>query len=187
MRNYNLRVSPSEQVMRVCSAANLMRTLQQIPEAVALELLESSKGKLSLRQKGERFCRFLLQKLTHEYQHEVTDSKSNVFAELFGFDVTITTNFLISKTSTESVLLNHLFVLELSYPDEAAPDTLLSRQPDPTRVAEQPAFSQLLANTICKETRMRGWCAASEKYEPFVQVNLKYLSVLFAFPFPHES
>lgn len=170
MRSYNMRTQPNEQVMKICSAANFMRTLQQIPEAVALELLESSKGQLSLRQKGERFCRFLLAKLAQECQHEAESSADgaakNIFADLFGFDVTITTNFLISKTTTESLLLNHLFALELAYPEEAPADNTATRQ---SESSEQPAFSQLLANTICKETRMRGWCAASEKYEPFVQ------------------
>ena len=153
--------------MKICSAANFMRTLQQVPEAVALELLESSKGQVSLRQKGERFCRFLLQKLAQECQQEnpAASGSENTLARLFGFDITITTTFLISKTCTESVLNNHLFTLELAYPDDGIPEPHKKRA-EP----EQPTFGKLLANSICKESRMRGWCAASEKYEPFIQV-----------------
>jgi len=201
----------------VITPSNFTRTLQQVPEAVALGLFEANPDPQALVQP---FIRLLFQQLHKESDLEgrnPADSsrRERVGAsvssggqpggrspvdEIFGHTLVSTTTFLVSG-KREVGAPNRALTLELAYPstkpgagsgsgssssggrkngegsDGPSSSSSSSASPisgfpyaNPKPSNSCASFAAAMWGSLRKETSMRGWCAASEQYEPFKQV-----------------
>lgn len=120
-----------------------------------------------LQNKVQLFTKFLIHQLKKEFD---SDSKYHLANHLpfrshdsvsstFAFESITTTTFLNSQT--KGLTTHHTsYCVDLSYP----PPTVSANPPCVI------SFSEVLYSSICKTTHMRGWCAASESYEPCRQM-----------------
>jgi len=170
--------NPQELVSRIVIPANFQRTFQQVPEAVALSLFDGSITDTQLLI--QTFCRFVFQQLQTEHDFEYTkgpkesragaarvkntansEDKQSAVDYIFGHTVATSTTFLQSG-SIEFGAPNRASIVEINYP---AP-----KRPKPGQVLKVVPFSALLWGSLQRESFKKGWCSASESYEPFKQV-----------------
>jgi hypothetical protein len=126
----------------------------------------------SLQNKVQLFTKFLIHQLKKEFDadskyhltHHLPFPSHDSVSSTFAFESITTTTFLNSQT--KGLTTHHTsFCLDLSYP---TPPSVITNSPstDPVSIS----FSEVLYSSICKTSHMRGWCAASESYEPCRQM-----------------
>ena len=178
------------EVHRVATASNFHRALKSSPEAVAVGLFDIAKslnggsnsgeegGDVSKESGGtggqlnakalnsvvQTFCRFLLNQLSAEHIQETRSTatandttagrSTDRIDSTFSFEADTSTLFLHSRKTGHDAAHKAL-TLELTYPNQ--------------QKSIPPSFSEILFNSFTKTTSLRGWCAASESYEPFQQ------------------
>jgi hypothetical protein len=185
--------SPALTPHLVATASNFHRALKASAEAVAVGLFDVSKmestgagGSMdavanstsptdrapiaassltsarSLQNVVQVFCRFLLHQLSTEHIQEARSlTKGNDASRVpdpvessFSFDADTSVVFRQSG-STAPDTVHKALTLELSYPTHSNPSA--------------PCFAEVMFCSLTKTTATRGWCAASESYEPFQQ------------------
>jgi PAB-dependent poly(A)-specific ribonuclease subunit 2 len=155
-------------IPRIAIASNFERTFKTIPEAVALNLFDlkneaKATSNEATQNRIQTFSRFILQHLRLEADVEKKDQGGNakdVIDDIFGFGV-ITKKTFIQSGTQEMSTGNRLLGLDIIYP---APCKNKS-----TADGNVPSFASILYGSIKKETSVRGWCAASQTYEPLRQ------------------
>jgi len=108
---------------------------------------------------------------------------------LYGYRITTVNTFLTVPSAPKKVVESRSFVTELTYPrslpglnigdvaEKRSPrfdgSTPPSSSPGKTPGGRtHPPFCQVLYNSLCKESKSRGWCEQTEAYEPIKQVPL---------------
>lgn len=158
-------------VPKVAAPTNLMRVLQAHPELAALGIFAND---ISISNRMQLFIRFLLMQLAKESELETRHASSaagTFFAvqDTFGFRVSTRTLFSLSNTVDISAPQFN-YATELQY--SAASKSATLRQTQQTTNKLSYSFSAVLWSSLNKESSMRGWCAASDSYEPFKQRKL---------------
>jgi len=101
------------------------------------------------------FIKFILKQLLMEQEQEGRYSDNNSYEcsiqQSFAFNLTSSSTFLQSNTTSPVSSLKGVS-LDLSYPSPSL---------------SCPSFSEILYRTLIQSSQMRGWCSASESYEPF--------------------
>jgi hypothetical protein len=178
--------------MKVVSASNIQSVLRNNEEAIALGLFDqqanpSSDSAVDSQHFSQVFGRFLLQQLSREVDAEAKyEGRPNMVDELFGFSIETTTTFLSSGTVERQAALIRSTALELSYPFHSlsAARRLVTAHSQQRQSSSSGggtssggsgstssiSFSALLHRSIRREARLKGWCSASEAYEPLLQV-----------------
>jgi len=135
---------------------------------------ESEKEAEKLQRNVQVFTRFLLQLISKEIEEEskfTDDSKrssasredaskkrvQSVVDVTFGHELSVSTTFLVSNTTSSSALDMSSSVLEMVYPAMS-------------QSSSAPSFASVLWHS-CSQTSFQrgGWCASSDSYEPFRQ------------------
>ena len=147
------------------------------PQTRSSDILKEAK---TVQHNVQTFIRFLLQLINKEIEEEckfnnedvrgqatgAANKAKNIVEQTFGHELTLSTTFLASNTTTASALGTDACscVLELAYP-HAAIATI------------PPSFAEVLWHS-CSQTHFQrgGWCSASESYEPFRQTRSLNLS-----------
>lgn len=171
-------------IQKVVTASNFDTIFKQIPEAVAMDLFDNIQKGDVLQNRVQAFCRFLIQQLKSETEQQakaketknVAGSKkiqivsatpeNSVVEDIFGFTVTTETTFLNSST-VETGQPNKALILDLIYPP--APKKGVKKIED-TNTENSPSFASVLYGSMRRVAHMKGWCSASESYEPLKQV-----------------
>ena len=185
-QNWHLNNANNSQrgdMARVATPANFQRTYQQVSEAVALSLFDGSLADVQLLL--QTFSRFLFQQLQSEHDLEAQrfpredSSPASAVEHIFGYSVGTTTTFLLSGTQ-EVGAPNRAFTIDVVYPSINKAAQKLARAglepaaasltPGVTPNVHTPSFASVLWGSVQKESHMKGWCSASERYEPFKQV-----------------
>jgi PAB-dependent poly(A)-specific ribonuclease subunit 2 len=141
--------------------SNFFATFSLLPEAAALALLDSSSTAVKLPKRIEAFYRFLVLHLNQEMVPEVDDM--HVIDSLQSFNIETVNTFVTGDANAEPTKRsNKALTVELTY------DKFVGR-----KVAEEfkdkGYFSDVLSDTLCRETRIRAWCNETRAYETVVQ------------------
>ena len=147
----------------VCQASNLLRSLRQTSEAVALGLLEGVKGERgavdiaveaqkdkNLVRRIERLCRLLITRMDKE--GGVAVGLGEIFCLRQRQKTTCLTHAELPPKEQDITT----FQLELKYPKEATP----SARPD---------FASVLSNSLETSTELKAWFDETVKYQPVRQ------------------
>ncbi|KGQ07956.1 PAB-dependent poly(A)-specific ribonuclease subunit PAN2 [Beauveria bassiana D1-5] len=137
----------------ICQATNLLKTLSNQPQAGALGLLEEDPRGSSLNMMLQGLTRFLLDKIVQDYR--LIEGTSAPMEQVLSTSATSSINCISCRseyTRPGSTLVN-----DLLYP---APKTQ-------TNVSKMPkvTFSQVLKNSVERETTSKGWCGKCSKYK----------------------
>lgn len=117
----------------------------------------------SIQLKVQYFLKFLIQQIKKEFDFDSKYHSANhlpfpsqdAITSTFAFESITTTTFLTSQT--KGLTTQHLsYFIDLSYPPQSSRSNI--------------SFSEIFYSSICKTVHMRGWCAASESYEPCKQI-----------------
>lgn len=172
-------------IQKVVTASNFDTIFKQIPEAVAMDLFDNIQKGDVLQNRVQAFCRFLIQQLKSEIEQQsktketknVTGSKkiqivsatqeSSVVEDTFGLTVTTETTFLNSST-VETGQPNKALILDLIYPSIAKKGGV--KKAEESSSEKSPSFASVLYGSMRRVAYMKGWCSASESYEPLKQV-----------------
>eukprot|EP00520_Triparma_pacifica_P017671 CAMPEP_0118652152 /NCGR_PEP_ID=MMETSP0785-20121206/11163_1 /TAXON_ID=91992 /ORGANISM="Bolidomonas pacifica, Strain CCMP 1866" /LENGTH=1394 /DNA_ID=CAMNT_0006544645 /DNA_START=18 /DNA_END=4199 /DNA_ORIENTATION=+ len=137
--------------------ANFLATFSLLPEAAALALLDNSTSSVRLPRRIEAVYRFLL----HHLNNEIISKDSTKIVEILqGFDFASTNSF-ITGSGPPTTRNTRALTVELHY------DSFIGRKISADKVNS--SFSELLLDTLCRETRLRAWCNETKSYETILQ------------------
>jgi hypothetical protein len=131
----------------------------------------------SLQNKTQLFTKFMIQQLKKEFDADWKYHLANhlpflsqdSISSIFAFESITTTTFLNSQS--KGLTTHHTsYSLELSYPPISPPSSLTTKSSASAAATCGISFSEVLYSSVCKTSHMRGWCAASESYEPCRQM-----------------
>ncbi|OAR02912.1 hypothetical protein LLEC1_04548, partial [Akanthomyces lecanii] len=137
----------------ICQATNLLKTLSNQPQAGALGLLEEDPRGSSLNMMLQGLTRFLLDKIVQDFR--LIEGTSAPMEQVLSTSATSSINCISCRseyTRPGSTLVN-----DLLYPSSKT-------QPSVTKMPRV-TFSQVLKNSIERETTSKGWCGKCSKYK----------------------
>ena len=195
----NLIATEKSDIPRVVSANNFQLSLRQIPEALALGLIETASAaqqQLDPQLTVQAFMKFLLLQLQRECEKEsqfdpfapsLAKKSNDNLTSLAVKPEKSTSPSVTSSTAVEdifaySTIVNTTFLqsntVENGTPFKSTTLEIIYPSTAPASRNSKPAdmkkknltsFSAILITSFMKETFMRGWCEASKSYEPFKQ------------------
>lgn len=138
-----------------CQATNLLRAFSNNPEAVHQQLVEeeASGVPLALPTLIQKLTPFLLSKLAQDYKSIPPHSDKLDQALL----TSATTTIKCMNCRNEHTRPGNTYTNELIYPLPKSP----ARNTRPPKVT----FSQVLKQSIERETTSRGWCSRCQRYQ----------------------
>lgn len=137
----------------ICQATNLLKTLSNHPQAGALGLLEEEVHGSStpLTTMLQALNRFFLERMTQDYKS--IPPHSTAFDHILATGATTTIRCMNCRS--EHTRPGTTFTNDLLY---------TFQKPSP-RGARKITFSQVLKQSIEKETTSRGWCSRCQRYQ----------------------
>ncbi|KAF5000767.1 hypothetical protein FGRMN_1535 [Fusarium graminum] len=136
----------------ICQATNLLKTLSSHPQAGPLGLLEEDPHGSSLNVMLQGLTRFLLDKIVHDYKtiNPASSAMDQVLA------TSATTSIRCINCRSEYTRPGSTYVNDLLYPSAVG-----------GRNAKLPrtTFSQVLKNSVERETTSKGWCSRCQRYQ----------------------
>ncbi|KAJ3497164.1 hypothetical protein NLG97_g2114 [Lecanicillium saksenae] len=137
----------------ICQATNLLKTLSNQPQAGALGLLEEDPRGSSLNMMLQGLTRFLLDKIVQDFR--LIEGTTAPMEQVLSTSATSSINCISCRseyTRPGSTLVN-----DLLYPSPKTQSNV-SKMPRVT-------FSQVLKNSVERETTSKGWCGKCSKYK----------------------
>ncbi|KAF4122704.1 LOW QUALITY PROTEIN: PAB-dependent poly(A)-specific ribonuclease subunit 2 [Geosmithia morbida] len=136
----------------ICQATNLLKTLSNHPQAAPLGLLEEEAHASSLNVMLQSLTRFMLDKIAGDYK----PLSPNPSAMEQVLTTAATTAIRCMNCRSEYTRPGSTYVNDLLYPSLT-----------PGRNAKTPriTFSQVLKNSIERETTSKGWCSRCQRYQ----------------------
>ncbi|KAH7319699.1 ubiquitin carboxyl-terminal hydrolase-domain-containing protein [Stachybotrys elegans] len=137
----------------ICQATNMLKTLSSHPQAGPLGLLEEDPHGSTLNVMLQGLTRFLLDKIIQDYKSMAPTSSAMEQA----LATAATTSIRCMNCRSEYTRPGSTFVNDLLYPS-------LKTQ---NRNAKSPriTFSQVLKNSVERETTSKGWCSRCQRYQ----------------------
>ncbi|EGU78472.1 hypothetical protein FOXB_10993 [Fusarium oxysporum f. sp. conglutinans Fo5176] len=136
----------------ICQATNLLKTLSSHPQAGPLGLLEEDPHGSSLNVMLQGLTRFLLDKIVHDYR--TINPSSTAMDQVLA--TSATTSIRCINCRSEYTRPGSTYVNDLLYPSPAG-----SRNAKLPRIS----FSQVLKNSVERETTSKGWCSRCQRYQ----------------------
>ncbi|RKL34217.1 PAB-dependent poly(A)-specific ribonuclease subunit PAN2 [Fusarium proliferatum] len=136
----------------ICQATNLLKTLSNHPQAGPLGLLEEDPHGSSLNVMLQGLTRFLLDKIVHDYR--TINPSSTAMDQVLA--TSATTSIRCINCRSEYTRPGSTYVNDLLYPSPAG-----SRNAKIPRIS----FSQVLKNSVERETTSKGWCSRCQRYQ----------------------
>ena len=174
------------------SPVNFLSNFAILPEAAALALLDGSSTAVKLPRRIEAFYRFLVHHLNQEIEintptvstptknmsvkggggggvgggapnSSTGENSGGVVDDLQGFDFTSLNEFVSGAAAGTFAdeRVTRALTVELNY------DKFCGRKA--LDINKKPSFSDVLTDALCRETRLRAWCAATKSYETIIQ------------------
>ncbi|PHH86624.1 hypothetical protein CDD83_9979 [Cordyceps sp. RAO-2017] len=137
----------------ICQATNLLRTLSNLPQAAPLGLLEEDSHGSSLSVMLQGLTRFLLDKIVQDYRS--ISPTSSALEQVLA--TSATSSIRCMNCRSEYTRPGSTFVNDLLYP----PHKTSGRNNKMPRVT----FSQVLKNSVERETTSKGWCSRCQRYQ----------------------
>ncbi|KAM5346476.1 hypothetical protein ACJ41O_009481 [Fusarium nematophilum] len=136
----------------ICQATNLLKTLSNHPQAGPLGLLEEDPHGSSLNVMLQGLTRFLLDKIVHD--HKSINPASSAMEQVLA--TSATSSIRCMNCRSEYTRPGSTYVNDLLYPSKAG-----------GRNAKLPrtTFSQVLKNSVERETTSKGWCSRCQRYQ----------------------
>ncbi|KAF4469696.1 PAB-dependent poly(A)-specific ribonuclease subunit PAN2 [Fusarium albosuccineum] len=137
----------------ICQATNLLKTLSSHPQAGPLGLLEEDPHGSSLNVMLQGLTRFLLDKIVHD--HKSINPASPAMEQVLA--TSATSSIRCMNCRSEYTRPGSTYVNDLLYPSTKAGG----------RNAKLPrtTFSQVLKNSVERETTSKGWCSRCQRYQ----------------------
>ncbi|KAM5375702.1 hypothetical protein ACJZ2D_005885 [Fusarium nematophilum] len=137
----------------ICQATNLLKTLSNHPQAGPLGLLEEDPHGSSLNVMLQGLTRFLLDKIVHD--HKSINPASSAMEQVLA--TSATSSIRCMNCRSEYTRPGSTYVNDLLYPSAKAGG----------RNAKLPrtTFSQVLKNSVERETTSKGWCSRCQRYQ----------------------
>lgn len=137
----------------ICQATNMLKTLSSHPQAGPLGLLEEDPHGSSLNVMLQGLTRFLLDKIVHD--HKLINPTSSVMEQVLA--TSATSSIRCMNCRSEYTRPGSTYVNDLLYPSAKSGG----------RNAKQPrtTFSQVLKNSVERETTSKGWCSRCQRYQ----------------------
>ena len=112
-------------------------------------------------RRPEAFYRFLIHHLDNELPSK---NGLRVFDSIQGFDY-VSVNEFVDVKASPTVSTTHSLTVELSY------ESFVASKPKktPDNDERNPNFSEVLRHSLCRESRLRAWCKATNDYETIIQ------------------
>ncbi|RBR26581.1 uncharacterized protein FIESC28_00578 [Fusarium coffeatum] len=140
----------------ICQATNLLKTLSSHPQAGPLGLLEEDPHGSSLNVMLQGLTRFLLDKIVHDYKAiNTTEMDQSAMDQVMA--TSATTSIRCINCRSEYTRPGSTYVNDLLYPSAKVGG----------RNAKMPrtTFSQVLKNSVERETTSKGWCSRCQRYQ----------------------
>ncbi|KAH6894338.1 ubiquitin carboxyl-terminal hydrolase-domain-containing protein [Thelonectria olida] len=137
----------------ICQATNLLKTLSSHPQAGPLGLLEEDPHGTTLNVMLQGLTRFLLDKIVQD--HKSINPSSLAMEQVLA--TSATTSIRCINCRSEYTRPGSTFVNDLLYPSVKSGG----------RPAKMPriTFSQILKNSVERETTSKGWCGRCQRYQ----------------------
>ncbi|KAL2689869.1 poly(A)-specific ribonuclease [[Neocosmospora] mangrovei] len=137
----------------ICQATNLLKTLSSHPQAGPLGLLEEDPHGSSLNVMLQGLTRFLLDKIVHD--HKSINPASSDMDQVLATSATSSIKCISCRS--EYTRPGSTYVNDLLYPSNKSG----------ARGAKMPriTFSQVLKNSVERETTSKGWCSRCQRYQ----------------------
>ncbi|EKJ70854.1 hypothetical protein FPSE_09006 [Fusarium pseudograminearum CS3096] len=141
----------------ICQATNLLKTLSSHPQAGPLGLLEEDPHGSSLNVMLQGLTRFLLDKIVHDAKAIKPASSEMDQSDMDQVLATsATTSIKCINCRSEYTRPGSTYVNDLLYPSAVG-----GRNAKLPRIT----FSQILKNSIERETTSKGWCGRCQRYQ----------------------
>lgn len=152
---------PDDAQIRALSPSNLITLLTTLPEANQLQILDGGAVSMESARRPEAFYRFLIHHLDNELPSK---NGLRVFDSIQGFDY-VSVNEFVDVKASPTVSTTHSLTVELSY------ESFVASKPKktPDNDERNPNFSEVLRHSLCRESRLRAWCKATNDYETIIQ------------------
>ncbi|KFA65317.1 hypothetical protein S40285_02673 [Stachybotrys chlorohalonatus IBT 40285] len=137
----------------ICQATNMLKTLSHHPQSGPLGLLEEDPHGSTLNVMLQGLTRFLLDKIVHDFK---TMSPASPGLEQV-LATSATTSIRCINCRSEYTRPGSTFVNDLLYPSIKTP----ARNTKSPRIT----FSQVLKNSVERETTSKGWCGRCQRYQ----------------------
>ncbi|KAI8674835.1 PAN2-PAN3 deadenylation complex catalytic subunit PAN2 [Fusarium keratoplasticum] len=137
----------------ICQATNLLKTLSSHPQAGPLGLLEEDPHGSSLNVMLQGLTRFLLDKIVHD--HKSINPASSAMDQVLA--TSATSSIKCMNCRSEYTRPGSTYVNDLLYPSNK-PGSRGAKMPRTT-------FSQVLKNSVERETTSKGWCSRCQRYQ----------------------
>ncbi|KAK7414478.1 poly(A)-specific ribonuclease [Neonectria punicea] len=137
----------------ICQATNMLKTLSNHPQAGPLGLLEEDPHGSSLNVMLQGLTRFLLDKIVHD--HKLINPNSSAMEQVLA--TSATSSIRCISCMSEYTRPGSTLVNDLLYPS-GKPGARNAKQPRTT-------FSQILKNSVERETTSKGWCSRCQRYQ----------------------
>ncbi|KAF5027632.1 hypothetical protein F66182_258 [Fusarium sp. NRRL 66182] len=137
----------------ICQATNLLKTLSSHPQAGPLGLLEEDPHGSSLNVMLQGLTRFLLDKIVHDYKsiNPASSAMDQVLA------TSATSSIRCINCRSEYTRPGSTYVNDLLYPSTKVGNRNVKLQ--------RTTFSQVLKNSVERETTSKGWCSRCQRYQ----------------------
>ncbi|KAI5464781.1 ubiquitin carboxyl-terminal hydrolase-domain-containing protein [Mariannaea sp. PMI_226] len=137
----------------ICQATNLLKTLSSHPQAGPLGLLEEDPHGTTLNVMLQGLTRFLLDKIVQD--HKSINPSSSAMEQVLATSATSSIRCISCRS--EYTRPGSTFVNDLLYPSIKSGG----------RTAKMPriTFSQVLKNSVERETTSKGWCSRCQRYQ----------------------
>ncbi|KAH7175699.1 ubiquitin carboxyl-terminal hydrolase-domain-containing protein [Dactylonectria macrodidyma] len=137
----------------ICQATNLLKTLSSHPQAGPLGLLEEDSLGSSLNVMLQGLTRFLLDKIVHD--HKLINPNSSAMEQVLA--TSATSSIRCMNCRSEYTRPGSTFVNDLLYPSAKSGGRNIKQQ--------RTTFSQVLKNSVERETTSKGWCSRCQRYQ----------------------
>ena len=167
---------PDEAQPRAFSPSNLLTLLTTLPEANQLQILDNAVVPIETARRPEAFYRFLVHHLDGELSPDTCTSKGSrkissntpkLIDSTQGFNYQSINEF-IDVSATPTMTSTRTLTVELAYePFVSTPSGNKKQEGGGSEGGTR--FSDVLRYSLCKESRLRAWCKATNDYETIVQ------------------
>ena len=159
---------PDEAQPRAFSASNLLTLLTTLPEANQLQILDNAVVPIETARRPEAFYRFLVHHLDGELgSRKISSSAPKLIDSTQGFNYQSINEF-IDVSATPTMTSTRTLTVELAYePFVSTPGGNKKQEGGSSEGGTR--FSDVLRYSLCKESRLRAWCKATNDYETIVQ------------------
>lgn len=161
---------PDEPQPHAFSPSNLLTLLTTLPEANQMQILDNAVVPIETARRPEAFYRFLVHHLDGELSTDRSSRKSGtpkLIDSTQGFNYQSINEF-IDVSATPTMTSTRTLTVELAYePFLSAPGGNKKQGGEDSKSGTR--FSDVLRYSLCKESRLRAWCKATNDYETIVQ------------------